>query len=225
MNILKANRAINPSKINLSGEMLHFYFRAQSRLRHGLRPRSALRADPAGGGSFPPTRPPTRPADTRGSCTPPPAPQPSAQHRAHGHRKGACVISCPRGKRPPHLKGRGDNLPQSRSWKRPVSGVPRGQCVGTYTRTHTPPPAIPGRRGPPPRPAELRSLLFHRQGSRGGGGSAWESRGLGFAGLPGLGCKPGCVPGRRGRVRRAASPARSLAASPRRRISTIPHPA
>lgn len=77
MNILKANRAINPSKINLSGEMLHFYFRAQSRLRHGLRPRSALRADPAGGGSFPPTRPPTRPADTRGSCTtPPPLPSP-----------------------------------------------------------------------------------------------------------------------------------------------------
>lgn len=31
MNILKANRAINPSKINLSGEMLHFYFRARSR--------------------------------------------------------------------------------------------------------------------------------------------------------------------------------------------------
>lgn len=29
MNILKASRAINPSKINLSAEMLHFYFRGQ----------------------------------------------------------------------------------------------------------------------------------------------------------------------------------------------------
>lgn len=53
MNILKANRAINPSKINLSAETLHFYFRAQS--RHGLQPRSApLRADPAGRGPVPP---------------------------------------------------------------------------------------------------------------------------------------------------------------------------
>lgn len=49
MNILKANRAINPSKINLSEEMLHFYFRAQSRPRHGLRPRSAPRAVPREG--------------------------------------------------------------------------------------------------------------------------------------------------------------------------------
>lgn len=56
MNILKANRAINPSKINLSEEMLHFYFRAQSRPRHGLRPRSALRAVPAGAGSVSPPR-------------------------------------------------------------------------------------------------------------------------------------------------------------------------
>lgn len=30
MNILKANHAINPSKINLSREMLHFYFRDES---------------------------------------------------------------------------------------------------------------------------------------------------------------------------------------------------
>lgn len=56
MNILKANRAINPSKINLSEEMLHFYFRAHSRPRQGLRPRSALRAVPAGAGSVSPPR-------------------------------------------------------------------------------------------------------------------------------------------------------------------------
>lgn len=147
MNILKANRAINPSKINLSGEMLHFYFRAQSRLRHGLRPRSALRADPAGGGSFPPTRTPTRPADTRGSCTPSPALSPSAQHRAHGHRKGASVISCPRGKRPPHLKGGGTQPSPDQVVETPRFGRSSWAVRGDITHT---PPAIPGRRGLPP---------------------------------------------------------------------------
>lgn len=50
------------------------------------------------------------------------------------------------------------------------------------------------------------------------------AEGFRFADLPGLGYKRS-VPGRRGRVQRAESPARRLAASPRRRISAIPHPA
>lgn len=188
MNILKAKRAINPSKINLSGEMLHFYFRAQSRPRHGPRPRSALRADPAGtrgmgeetetgGGVLRPAAalpgvPLRRPADTRGSCPPPP------EHRAHGHRKGASEVACPRGKCHPRLKGEVKQPSPER-----VLEMPHFGRFSRAVRGDLPPaPPVPVAGGSP-RPAERsgeegRSLLWNRRVRRGGGSSAWKPRGL-----------------------------------------------
>lgn len=150
MNILKANRAINPSKINLSGEMLHFYFRAQSRLRHGLRPRSALRADPAGRGSFPPTRPPTRPADTRGSCTTPPrSPALRAAQGSWTSERGLCDLVSPWETTPASQREGGQPSPEQ------VVETPRfgrsSWAVRGDIHTHTHPPSRhPRAPGPPP---------------------------------------------------------------------------
>lgn len=138
MNILKANRAINPSKINLSEEMLHFYFRAQSRPRHGLRPRSALRAVPAGAGSVSPPRGRGPAAShTRGSC-----PQPTAPQRtARGHRQGASEVACPRGKRDPFSKEGETTFPRAGRGNAPFRSLPR--CVGTSPGHLPPAPGCP----------------------------------------------------------------------------------
>lgn len=138
MNILKANRAINPSKINLSEEMLHFYFRAQSRPRHGLRPRSALRAVPAGAGSVSPPR--GRECRLAGHAWELP-PALRTQHRAQGHREGASGVSCPRGKRHP-LSDEGETtFPRAGRGNAPFRTLQ--QCVGTSPSHHRPAPGAP----------------------------------------------------------------------------------
>lgn len=79
MNILKANRAINPSKINLSAEMLHFYFRGTG-CGPAQRP-APSRPSREGVGVHPTAGPVHGHAWKMPPHTPPPA-----QHRTHGHR-------------------------------------------------------------------------------------------------------------------------------------------
>lgn len=122
MNILKANRAINPSKINLSEEMLHFYFRAQSRPQHGLRPRSALRAVPAGAGSVSPAR-------GRASRAAGHAWELSPAHRSAAQGSRTSPRGCPRGKRHP-LPNEGETtFPRVGRGNATFRTLP--QCVGT----------------------------------------------------------------------------------------------
>lgn len=138
MNILKASRAINPSKINLSAEMLHFYFRGQ---------RS--------------TQPPPQPAPCRGHAweLPPGRGHCGKRHPQPKWGQGVLRESPPRGATPGAVRGAPTGAPWSGGRVPWVPQAVRGRqgLVEERSRGSAPKSASPGGeaagRGQPALPA------------------------------------------------------------------------
>lgn len=218
MNILKANRAINPSKINLSAEMLHFYFRAYSRPRHGLRPRSAQSPPEGGKGAGPPPRcRASRCAGPRTRVEPAPLPPRSW---AWG-RKGLLRSPFPLGN-DTRVSRRGETtFPTAGRGNAPFRALLLGGAWGPPNPTALQPRAPAP---PPPQPAGLRSLLFDGRAGSNGGCPTRGAGGGGFRQSPGSRIQR-VHPWEAREDEEGGEPRPEPRGEPAAGISAIPHPA